>query len=64
MNGFIVWITAWALLIALIVATSRLQPGEKLLSYALWLAIALIIVTHAQEISQMFANNILTQGQA
>lgn len=63
MNGFITWILAWVLLIVLLIASSHLEPGQKLLSYLAWLLVVFIIVTHAQEITTMFANNVLTQGQ-
>jgi predicted aspartyl protease len=57
--GFIKWITAWLLLITISVALSRTTPGERLLYYAIWLSIVLILVTHYQEITDLF----LTAGQ-
>ena len=64
MSGFIRWVVAWVLFIVLIIGASRLQPGEKLLTYTLWLMIVLIVVTHYKEIADVLGTNILTQGQA
>lgn len=63
LGGFIKWITAWTLIIALLVASSHLEPGQKLLSYLAWLLVVLIIVTHYKDIGDFFSKNILTEGQ-
>lgn len=53
--SFIRWFGAWFLFILLLVIFARTAAGKTIVYYLLWLAVAVLIVTHADEISGLFS---------
>lgn len=49
------WFAAWILFIVLLVAIAQVRAGRTLLYYLLWLAVVLLVVSHYQEITSIFA---------
>lgn len=54
MTGVVTWISTWIILILLLVILSTTSWGKSIVYYLLWLAIALLLVSHADELTQMF----------
>ena len=52
-NGTITFLGAWLLVIVFAVALAGTGWGKTLLYYILWLAVILLVITQAQEISTM-----------
>ena len=52
-NGTITFLGAWLLVIVFAVALAGTGWGKTLLYYILWLAVILLVITQAQEISNM-----------
>ncbi len=49
------WFGAWLLFIILLIAIAQIKAGRTILYYLLWLAVVLLVVSHYQEITNMFA---------
>ncbi len=50
------WFGAWLLFILLLIALAQVRAGKTILYYLLWLAVVLLVVSHYQEITDMFAS--------
>ena len=61
--AFAQWFGAWLLFILLLVAFAKRAAGKTIVYYLLWLAMIFLLVSHAQEIADMFsAAGIVPQG--
>lgn len=61
--AFAQWFGAWLLFILLLVAFAKTAAGRTIVYYLLWLAVIFLLVSHAQEIADMFsAAGIVPQG--
>ena len=63
LSSFGVWIAGWILLIVVLVLISKTRPGLVITYYVLWLSIILLLVTHSSDISNLFNQANITQGQ-
>ncbi len=52
MSGVVSWVSTWLIMIFLLVILAKTGPGKTIVYYFLWLAIVLLVVSHADEISQ------------
>lgn len=59
MTGAFVWIMTWVIFIALFVIVAQSRMGKTIVYYALWLLVALLLVTHTQELSTLMNVNAL-----
>lgn len=53
MTGVVSWISTWTIMILLLVVLSKTSWGKSIVYYVLWLAVILLLVTHADEIKGM-----------
>ena len=53
MTGAFVWIVTWLLLIAVLVALAGTSWGKPIVYYTLWLAVVLLVVSHATELTSL-----------
>lgn len=53
MTGAFIWIMTWIIAIALLVILAQSRWGKTLVYYALWLLVALLLVTHANELTHL-----------
>jgi succinate-acetate transporter protein len=59
------WLGAWFIVIVLVVAASQSGWGRTLAYYFLWLAVVLLVVTHASEFTSILqAGGFLDNGQS
>jgi hypothetical protein len=49
----ITWITTWVVMILLLVMISSTGWGKSIVYYLLWLAVILLLVSHADELSSL-----------
>lgn len=47
------WFVKWAVLGLILLAIARTDLGHRLVYYALWLMVALLVVTHPQDIANV-----------
>lgn len=52
---FLQWSSAWAVFILLLVVIARTKAGNTIVYYLLWLLVVYLLVSHAGEITSMFA---------
>lgn len=52
-NGAVTFLGAWLLVIVIGIGLASTGWGKTLLYYLLWLAVIFLVLTHAQEISDM-----------
>ena len=52
-NGAVTFLGAWLLVIVIGVALSSTGWGKTIIYYVLWLAVILLVLSHASEISAM-----------
>lgn len=57
------WLAAWTLLIIALSLLASTGPGRVFVYYILWSSIVLLIVSHYQEITTIFQQGNITQGQ-
>jgi hypothetical protein len=53
MTGAITWISTWVIMILLLVMVSKTGWGRAIVYYLLWLAVILLLVSHADELSSL-----------
>lgn len=53
MIGALSWLTTWIVMIALIALVAQTSWGRVIVYWLLWLALLLLLVTHADELSGM-----------
>ena len=53
MTGALTWISTWIIMILLLVMISATRWGRSIVYYLLWLAVVLLLVTHADELSSL-----------
>ena len=53
MIGALSWITTWVIMIALLAFIAQTSWGRVIVYWLLWLALLLLLVTHADELSSM-----------
>lgn len=53
MTGAFVWIMTWIIAIAFFVILAQSRWGQTIVYYALWLLVALLLVTHASELTSL-----------
>lgn len=54
MTGVLSWLLTWTMMIVLLTVLSKTSWGRPLVYWFLWLAVLLLVVTHADEISSAF----------
>jgi hypothetical protein len=59
MTGAISWIVTWVAMIALLALLASTSWGKTIVYYFLWLAVALLIVSHASELTSAINVNAL-----
>ena len=59
MTGAFVWIMTWIIAIALLILLAQSRWGKTIVYYALWLLVALLLVTHASELTSLVNINAL-----
>lgn len=60
---FALWVAGWSILIVALVLLSSNNAGKRIVYYALWLSIALLLITHSDSITQLFQSANIFQGQ-
>lgn len=53
MTGAFTWISTWIIMILFLVMISATGWGRSIVYYILWLAVILLLVTHADELSSL-----------
>ncbi len=53
MIGALSWMTTWIVVIALLALVAQTSWGRVIVYWLLWLALLLLLVTHADELSGM-----------
>lgn len=53
MIGALSWITTWVIMIALLALIAQTSWGRVIVYWLLWLALLLLLVTHADELSSI-----------
>lgn len=53
MTGALTWISTWIIMILFLVMISATGWGRSIVYYILWLAVILLLVTHADELSSL-----------
>ncbi len=48
------WFTGWTILLVALVLLARSSWGKPIVSYTVWLAIAILVLTHASDIAALF----------
>lgn len=59
MTGAVSWITTWLIMIGLLAILAKTEWGKSIVYYLLWLAVAVLLVTHADELTSMFNSKAL-----
>lgn len=54
------WFAAWAVFILIIAAIAQTSWGRPVVYYLLWLAVIFLLVSHYQEIIELFAEGGIT----
>ena len=55
MNGAAKWLATWLMMILLLLFLSKTSWGRPIVYGLLWLAILLLLVTHADELTSLFS---------
>lgn len=50
------WLGAWLLFIVILAGLAKTRAGKTLVYYLLWLAVLFLLVSHYQEITDMFVS--------
>ena len=53
MSGAMKWITTWVVMISLLFILAGTSWGSGIVYYALWLMVALLMVTHADDLTSL-----------
>ncbi len=48
------WLAAWILLLFILYGLAQTRAGHTVVYYVLWLAVAFLLVSHADEIATLF----------
>lgn len=59
MTGVVTWASTWIIMILLLVMVSKTGWGRSIIYYLLWLAVILLLVSHADDLSSMFDSGAL-----
>ncbi len=59
MNGVVSWVSTWVVMILLLVFLSKTQWGRPVVYGLIWLAILLLLVSHADELATAFNTSAL-----
>ena len=54
MTGVVSWVGTWLVMILLLSILAKTNAGKAVLYYLLWLAVVLLLVTHADELASFF----------
>lgn len=54
MNGVISWVGTWLMMVMLLVVLSKTKWGAPIVYGFLWLAVLLLLLTHAEELTSFF----------
>lgn len=53
MTGALTWIMTWIIMILLLVFAAQTSWGKTLVYWLLWLALVILLVTHADELTSL-----------
>ena len=53
MTGAVTWLMTWVVTIILLVVVAQTAWGRTIVYWFLWLAVVLLLVSHADELSQL-----------
>lgn len=56
------WLAAWILLLIILYGFSQTKAGHTVVYYVLWLAVAFLLASHAQEIAAILAQGGIGNG--
>lgn len=59
MNGVVSWVGTWLAMILLLLFLSKTAWGRPIVYGLIWLAVLLLLVTHADELTSFFNVNAL-----
>lgn len=54
MIGAIKWLATWLIMITLLAIMAQTSWGRTIVYWLMWLAVLLLLVTHADELTSMF----------
>jgi hypothetical protein len=54
MTGVISWVATWAIMLVAISFLAQTQWGKPIVYWFLWLAVLLLVVSHSEELTQLF----------
>lgn len=54
MLGALSWLTTWIIMIAFLAIIAQTSWGRTIVYWLLWLAVLLLLVTHADELTSLF----------
>ena len=58
------WFAAWVLFLLILAGIAQTPWGRPIVYYLLWLAIVFLLLSHFEEITQLFAQGGITSGTA
>jgi hypothetical protein len=59
MNGVVSWVGTWLVMILLLLFLAKTSWGKPIVYGLIWLAVLLLLVTHADELTSFFNVNAL-----
>ena len=57
------WLAAWGIIIIVLIGLSRTSWGKVIIYYIAWLGIIFIVVTHSNDITNIFQQGNITAGE-
>lgn len=54
MIGAVKWLATWLIMISLLAIMAQTSWGRTIVYWLMWLAVLLLLVTHADELTSMF----------
>ena len=63
LSNVITWLASWFIIFAIIIALLQTSWGKVIVYWSTWLLIVLLLVTHANEIGNIFTSGNITAGQ-
>lgn len=54
MTGVIPWVATWAIMLTVLVSLSQTHWGRPVVYWFLWLGVLLLVVSHSEELTQLF----------
>lgn len=54
MTGVVTWFGTWLIMLAVMIGLANTEWGKPIVYWLMWLAVLLLVVSHADELTQFF----------